>query len=92
MSLTAFGVDLAEYHPTRLFGIEQHPDVFLEFEDICANAGVHVETHFITTSDGFINKIWRVNDGGAKERPAALLLHGLIDSGDSWVANTRNKS
>lgn len=92
IAFTAYGINLTEYPPFSMFAVEQHPDVYLKFEDICRNAGTHVETHFITTSDGFINKMWRINDGGIKKRPAALLLHGLIDSGESWVANERNKS
>ena len=34
----------------------------------------------------------RVRLPGKKNRAAALFIHGLFDSADSWVMNTRDKS
>lgn len=70
-----------------------HPDTYLSFEEITINAGLHVEKHLVETLDGYINLVFRINDGKPKEkRPAVVMMHGLIDSSDAWIAAERNKS
>lgn len=72
-----------------------HPDTYLPVEQLVRNEGLNIETHWVTTSDGYINKVYRVNSRPLAEgesRPAVVLLHGLVDSSDSWVVNGRNKS
>lgn len=52
----------------------------------------------VTTSDGFILQVHRVEgvgggpDGTGGERKVALLQHGLVDSSETWVANYGNGS
>ena len=60
-----------------------------------ANEGFNLETHWVTTTDGFINKMYRLNSkplADGESRPAVIMMHGLVDSSDSWMINGRNKS
>jgi lysosomal acid lipase/cholesteryl ester hydrolase len=64
-------------------------------EEICQMHGYNYTLHLVKTEDGYINQVFRVNTGGELEnnrRPAVLLVHGLIDSGDTWVTNTKEKA
>lgn len=37
--------------------------------------------------------MWRVNNGGIKrQRKAVMVVHGLVDSSNTWVVNGRNNS
>ena len=49
-----------------------------------------VETHQITTEDGYRLTIFRIQAKGSKivpNKPVALLWHGLLDSADTWIMN-----
>ena len=55
------------------------------------NTGLNFEEHTVTTSDGYINKIFRIyNKKGQK--PAVLMVHGLVDSANTWIVNYPEKS
>ena len=67
----------------------------MSVEEIVKLHGYHFEEHQTTTEDGYINTVFRVNDGRIFEnmrRPAVLMIHGLIDSASCWVVNTKEKS
>ena len=68
-----------------------HMDYHRTFEEICQEAGYNVESHYVTTEDGYINQMFRINDGvssaNARNRPAAMLVHGLIDASDTFILN-----
>lgn len=85
-----------DYFP---FNLIEHPhlDMYLTAQQIIENAGYHYEDHYVTTEDGYINNIVRINaftdlHDTKKSRPAVLLLHGLIDSSDTWIVNGEENS
>lgn len=74
-----------------------HEDSFRTFEEIVLNAGFHIEDHWVTTEDGYINKLYRINNYKSKkavwkQNSAILMVHGLIDSSDAFILNGRNNS
>ena len=74
-----------------------HLDFYRSFEELCKQEDFNVESHWVTTEDGYINQIYRVNNfngtsDSGKARPAVLMVHGLVDSSDSWIINGRNNS
>ena len=66
-----------------------NPDIGLDFEGTVRLHGYPFEEHFVTTSDGYILRLFRVphglNDTYTQNRPAVLLQHGLIEPPDSFV-------
>lgn len=78
-----------------------HPDIHLNFEQLVRQEDdLNFEEHFVTSDDGFINKVFRINKGNQydnskyinKSRPAVLMIHGLLDSSDTWIVNGRKES
>ena len=55
-----------------------------------------VETHFITTDDGYILTYFRIQAKGQKtllpNLPVVFIHHGLLDSSDSWVLNNEDNA
>ena len=81
------------------------PDADFSFEKICLLNGFETETHFVTTEDGYINTLHRVykdspvteskaEDGTvvSKNKPKVYMQHGLIDSSDSYIINTKENA
>jgi len=69
------------------------PDLGLRVPELIASKGYPVESHFVTTMDGYVLNIFRIphgagNPGGndSHRRPAVLLQHALQDSSFSWVS------
>ena len=64
-------------------------DIQRNFGQITASYGYPFEEHFVTTSDGYILRLFRIphglNDEYIPGRPAVLLQHGLLDSADDYV-------
>ena len=49
----------------------------------------------MTTDDGYINLLVKLRSGedeSSKKKGAVLLIHGLIESSDCWVVNTKENS
>lgn len=75
--------------------VEEDPDVHRSFEEMVIAHEFPLETHFVTTPDGYILKIYRIpgpkgsdpSKDGIKRTPV-LLGHGLTDSSDGWIYNT----
>ena len=64
-------------------------------EEICILNGFNFTEHTVTTEDAYVNKLFRINKFSNIEntkRPAALLVHGLIDSADAWITNEKEKA
>ncbi|KAG6572522.1 putative lipase [Phytophthora cinnamomi] len=77
------------------------PDVGKNAPEIIAARGYAVETHKVTTSDGYILTMHRLpksydesqsGTAAATNKPAVLLQHGIIESSFAWVCNYRNQS
>jgi len=78
-----------------LFNLITHPhlDTWKTFEELCEQENLNVESHRVTTEDGYVNQMYRVNKGKTDSpRPAVMVTHGLVDSSDTWVLNGRNNS
>ena len=62
-------------------------DFTKSFKDICSENGKGYETHKVTTSDGYINTLFRVPNPG---KPPVFFQHGILDSADGWIMNHGN--
>lgn len=44
------------------------------------------------TEDGYINQMFRVYKEFPRGKPAIMMLHGLMDSSDSWIMNVKERA
>jgi len=77
------------------------PDVGKGMVDICIARGyTSIESHYVTTADGYILGLFRIPHGlpgtpgasTASGKPVVHLQHGLLDSSYTWVNNFENQS
>lgn len=62
----------------------------LNFVDYVLCLQYPVETHTVTTSDGYKLTLFRIQAKNSKitgGKPVILLWHGLLDSADTWIIN-----
>lgn len=72
-----------------------HPDIHLSLEEIVLKEGFNLESHYVHTDDGYINKVFRINNHKLEpnsSNSAVLMVHGLMDSSDTWITNGRDNS
>lgn len=69
------------------FAIYCEPDK--SFLDLAV--GYHAEGKYINTTDGYRIKLFRIQKDGPfrKREKTILLIHGLTDSSDCWILNTK---
>lgn len=69
-------------------------DVGLAMEDIVTTRGYSIETHYVTTKDGYILTMFRIptSKSGVKGGQPVILQHGLLDSSYTWVNNFEDES
>mgnify|MGYP000994477599 CR=1 FL=1 len=70
-------------------------DTFLNFTEILEAHGYPYEVHQITTEDGYLLTYFRLqgkNQTITSGKPVFFLMHGLLDSADSWIYNYENNS
>lgn len=74
--------------------MEQPADTFRTFEELVINAGFELETHFVTTEDSYVNRMFRVTDPTWKQayKGVVYLQHGFTDSADNFVINVKEKA
>ncbi|XP_021190895.3 lipase 1 [Helicoverpa armigera] len=64
-------------------------DSLLNFTELTAEYGYLSEEHKVLTDDGYILTMFRIvkarNCHRAKRSPPVLLMHGLLQSSDSWI-------
>lgn len=75
--------------------VKLDPDADRSISDIITSKGYTLETHFVTTSDGYILKVFRIpklNTSKINNQNPLIFAHGLLDSSDSWVANSEELS
>ncbi|KAJ2939238.1 hypothetical protein O0L34_g8551 [Tuta absoluta] len=84
--------DVLELRKTMGSRIPEHvfEDAMLDVPGMIAKYGYPVETHTVTTSDGYILNMHRIPHGRDRHsqpgrRPAALLMHGLLSSSADWL-------
>jgi len=71
------------------------PDSSRTFEEIVLARGYPLETHYVTTEDGYILKLFRIpgkKGSSVVNQKPCLLMHGVLDSSDSWVIHYEDKS
>eukprot|EP00475_Leptophrys_vorax_P009321 TRINITY_DN1617_c0_g1_i4.p1 TRINITY_DN1617_c0_g1~~TRINITY_DN1617_c0_g1_i4.p1 ORF type:complete len:402 (+),score=81.24 TRINITY_DN1617_c0_g1_i4:1184-2389(+) len=73
------------------------PECGLRPDEIVLRYGYPVESHAVTTKDGFTLHMIRIpygvhNDSGIGSRPPVLIMHGLLDSSSDWVVNLPDQS
>lgn len=85
-----FGITLNGY-PAKI--VPADPDVGKNMVEIVQTRGYTIETHYVTTSDGYILTVFNIPRGknAASDSPRnskpVLLQHGLLDSSYTWVNN-----
>lgn len=71
-------------------------DATASFMELCNIHGYKAESHTVVTDDGYILLMFRIpgflNETSTVLKPAALLMHGLIDLSDSWIVNDPDKA
>ncbi|XP_013141648.1 PREDICTED: lipase 3-like [Papilio polytes] len=72
----------------------QHEDVFLNITELAEKYQYSIEVHTVTTEDGYILSLHRIPKGRNSTRNdlVVLLMHGILDSSDSWILQGPNKS
>lgn len=70
------------------------PDVGKEMTEIVQSRGYEIETHLVTTRDGYILTLFRIphRKGLKVPKNPILLQHGLLDSSYTWVNNYQHES
>ena len=62
----------------------------MDFTQYASYLGYPVESHFVTTSDGYILHMHHIGAKNATDFSSGvpiLFQHGLIDSSDTWIIN-----
>ncbi|CAH0683023.1 unnamed protein product [Spodoptera exigua] len=67
-------------------------DANLSITELGNKYGYHVEQHTVTTEDGYILNFHRIPTRSRKARPVVFLMHGLLDSSDTWLLLGPNKA
>ena len=71
------------------------PDENISTYELIKNKGYPVEEHNVTTQDGYILTMHRINkpdSSSSSSKQVVLLQHGLMDSSSTWVVNFANQS
>ena len=72
-----------------------HPEATMKFMDYCNYYNYPVETHRITTEDGYILTVFRIQRKYSKitaNLPVVFFQHGLLDSSEGWIINDESKA
>ena len=80
---------------TSVPALQINPEVKESFLTICSKLNYTVAEHFVTTSDGYILRLFRVsakNHLTFNSGPTVYLQHGLIDSSDDFFLNSESLS
>ncbi|KPI95828.1 Lipase 3 [Papilio xuthus] len=72
----------------------QHEDIFLNITELAEKYHYPMEVHKVITEDGYILSLHRIPKGRNSTRNdlVVLLMHGILDSSDSWILQGPNKS
>ena len=73
-----------------LIAAKEHPEAKLPFMDYCKFYNYPAQYHDVTTDDGYILRLFRIQNKGTtiKEGLKPIILqHGLLDSSDTWLIN-----
>lgn len=67
-------------------------DANLSITELGKKYGYHVERHTVVTEDGYILNFHRIPSRNKKVGPAVFLMHGLLESSDTWLLLGPNKA
>lgn len=59
----------------------------LSFEDMCTQQGYTVQSHSVTTKDGYILKLFRLGKEKISQGPPVLLVHGMTQTSNTYIVN-----
>lgn len=72
------------------------PECHMNTPQLIRYHGYPAETHYVTTSDGYILQLHRIpgprHSTVRKPSPVAFLQHGLLDASSTWVLNYPSQS
>jgi len=71
------------------------PEANYHFSELVSTLSYPLETHDVTTEDGYILTYFRIQAKNSQIRnglPVVLLNHGLLDSSDSFVVNNEEQA
>jgi pimeloyl-ACP methyl ester carboxylesterase len=68
-------------------------DLYYNFEERCAVHGYPVQSYYVTTTDGYILKLFRIQGKGNQfaNKPPVLMLHGLTNTANTFIINQATK-
>ena len=72
-----------------------HPEAKLYFTNYCDYYHYPVEIHDVTTPDGYILRVFRIQKKNSHIQEGLkpiFLQHGLLDSSDTWIINDEDKA
>lgn len=70
--------------------LSAHPEAKYYFTDYCKYYSYPVQTHTVTTEDGYILTLFRIQRKNTIIKDGLkpiLLMHGLLDCSDTWIIN-----
>jgi pimeloyl-ACP methyl ester carboxylesterase len=71
------------------------PEDTAPFDELVVKKGYPVTSHWVTTDDGYILQIFRLQakgQRGMQSKPVVFLMHPLLASADLWILNDEDKS
>jgi pimeloyl-ACP methyl ester carboxylesterase len=69
------------------------PDFNNDFETIVTENGYVFENHPVTTEDGYVLNVYRIKkDNSNAVKPVVFLQHGITDTADCWIMQTKEKA
>lgn len=68
---------------------KKDPDINHSFKQIVEENGFEFSSHQVTTDDGYILNVFRIQNPGVTKSgaPVVFLQHGIVDSADCWIMN-----
>ena len=74
---------------------KEHPEAKLQFYEYCQHFNYPIQKHQVITEDGYILGVFRIQKKATTIRDGLkpiLLLHGLMDSSDTFIVNEESKA
>ena len=68
---------------------KKDPDINHSFKQLVEENGFDFSSHQVTTDDGYILNVFRIQNPGVTKpgAPVVFLQHGIVDSADCWIMN-----
>ena len=90
--LSVLGLSTASYFgfKTYISRAQLPPAALYSFEEACMRAGYPVQTYFVTTKDGYILRLFRIQKKGGSFQPGkkpVLMVHGLTHTAHAFIVS-----